>query len=101
MHTPRLPVRSTTLLRHRPTQTSTEAAKARYGARWRIYAHHYLATHPLCRECGDAGQVEPAAQVDHVAPCRSSADPLFWLPANHQALCRRCHGRKTREEASP
>ena len=52
----------------------------------------YLARHPLCALCGDAGGV-----LDHVIPHRGNPD-LFWRWSNWQNLCVRCHNRKTAME---
>ena len=100
LHVPVHATRSTTLLeRHRPTRTDTEQAHHRYTGRWRAYARHYLLRRPLCAVCHSYGDTTPATQVDHILPCSSERDPLFWNPENHQPLCRPCHGRKTRIEA--
>jgi 5-methylcytosine-specific restriction endonuclease McrA len=50
--------------------------------------------HPLCEECLGHGVAMPATVVDHIVPHRG--DPkLFWDRSNWQALCKRCHDRKT------
>jgi len=44
--------------------------------------------------CADCRQVVAQLAVDHVV--KHGGDPrLFWDRANLQALCGRCHGRKT------
>ncbi len=45
-----------------------------------------------CQQCGRAGRLE----VDHVRALEDGGDP--WAPDNLQALCRRCHIRKTTVE---
>ena len=45
-----------------------------------------------CRSCGRRGRLE----VDHVVPLHLGGEP--WDPDNCQALCRGCHGAKTRAE---
>lgn len=63
-----------------------------YGARWRKARVAFLAAHPLCAYCLDAGRTTAASVVDHVQPHRG--DPrLFWDAANWQALCQPCHDR--------
>jgi 5-methylcytosine-specific restriction protein A len=39
----------------------------------------------------------PSQVVDHKEPHHGQHD-LFWNPANHQALCKPCHDRKTVRE---
>ena len=63
-----------------------------YGRRWRVARAAYLGAHPYCASCGRL-----ANEVDHVTPHRGDRD-LFWDESNWQALCRRCHSRKTRDE---
>lgn len=70
-----------------------------YGYRWQQYRLRFLAEHPLCVMCKQAGRVEAATVVDHIEPHKGD-DALFWDTDNHQALCKRCHdGAKQREEA--
>lgn len=70
------------------------AAARGYGHRWRIASRDYLARNPPCVECLKARRIVPAAVTDHVVPAQG--DPgLFWNQGNWQALCKRCHSRKT------
>ena len=66
-----------------------------YGTeRWKRYSEWFRMANPLCASCGG-----PAQHVDHVQPVSGGEDdPLFWEARNHQSLCERCHGRKTRME---
>lgn len=48
-----------------------------------------LVEEPRCRGCG-----APATEVDHIEP-RYRRPDLFLVRTNLQALCRRCHARKT------
>jgi 5-methylcytosine-specific restriction protein A len=68
------------------------ASERGYDVRWRRYRVLFLSDHPECTECGRLAEV-----VDHVIPHRGDFD-LFLDPGNHQALCKRCHDRKTRSE---
>jgi 5-methylcytosine-specific restriction protein A len=63
-------------------------------ARWRKYSSCFLLDHPICMasDCGALSDV-----CDHIEPHRGD-EVLFWDPNNHQALCKRCHDRKTRAE---
>ena len=59
----------------------------------------YLATHPLCVRCMAEGRYTKATVVDHIKPHRGDS-ALFWDQDNWQALCKRCHDRKTWTEDS-
>jgi 5-methylcytosine-specific restriction enzyme A len=73
------------------------AARRGYGPRWRRARAAYLARHPLCVLCREAGRLAPATAVDHVVPHRG--DPiLFWDESNWQGLCKPCHDAKTARE---
>ncbi len=62
--------------------------------RWRILRRRVLYDQPICQHCDQ----ELATDVDHIRPIGRRGDP--WAIANLQALCRRCHGRKTKAELS-
>jgi 5-methylcytosine-specific restriction protein A len=70
------------------------AAQRGYSSRWQRYRLTFLQEHPLCVQCKDAGLIVSATVVDHVTPHRGDY-VLMWDPANHQALCKPCHDRKT------
>jgi len=74
------------------------AARRGYGRRWREYVSRYRRDHPLCVLCLAEEHLEPTACVDHIVPVSGPDDPLFWDEANHEALCRTCHARKTARE---
>ncbi len=59
-----------------------------YGRRWRKVRLIQLRREPLCRRCG-----ELATEVDHIVPI-AKGGAMSDL-ANLQALCKRCHSRKT------
>lgn len=61
---------------------------------WRVFRAQYLATHPLCVDCG-----AEATQPDHCPPRRillaigiNNPDHTRWL----RPRCGSCHSRKTR-----
>lgn len=64
---------------------------------WRKARAVYLREHPLCVECKRNGRLTPATVVDHVEPHQGDKH-RFWDKANWQALCKRCHDRKTARE---
>ena len=64
-----------------------------YDHRWRAYRRAYLTRHRVCAECG-----APSEVVDHIVPVAGQRDRRFWAAQNHQALCRRCHARKSNRE---
>ncbi|HHX0886543.1 TPA: HNH endonuclease [Pseudomonas aeruginosa] len=68
-----------------------------YGYRWQQARARFLAKHPLCRLCSDAGKVVAATEVDHIIPHRGDME-LFWQESNWMALCKVCHSKKTATE---
>jgi 5-methylcytosine-specific restriction protein A len=70
------------------------ACERGYDGKWRQARVGYLRKHPLCIECVTFGARTPATVVDHIVPHRGDKD-LFWHSSNWQALCRRCHNKKT------
>ena len=68
-----------------------------YGWRWKAAAKTYLSTHPLCVRCADRSDTVAAQVVDHIIPHKGDLS-LFWDSANWQALCKKCHDRKTATE---
>lgn len=61
-------------------------------ARWKKISTSFLIENPVCVSCG-----APSDVCDHIIPHRGD-EALFWDPDNKQALCKRCHDRKTRVE---
>ena len=61
--------------------------------RWRQLRKSVLAETPLCAACGRV-----ATDVDHRVPLFKGGEPFDR--ANLQALCRRCHKRKSAGEQS-
>ena len=81
---------------HARKQSTTRAKTAArgYGGRWQRASKLFLAEHPLCVTCEARGLVVAASQVDHIQR-HGGDDALFWNEENWQALCHRCHSRKT------
>lgn len=65
--------------------------------RWVKESRNFLKANPLCVDCAELGAVEQATDVDHVIPHRGDRG-LFFQRSNWQALCHRCHSRKTARE---
>jgi len=66
-----------------------------YGGCWQKIRALHLAAEPLCRECGKAGMVVAAEEVDHLVPkVRGGTDE----DDNLQSLCRHHHSQKTARE---
>jgi 5-methylcytosine-specific restriction protein A len=64
--------------------------------RWRRLRRAFLAEHPLCAECHQAGRIEPAIDVHHINARESNQEIAFdW--DNLQSLCKACHSKKTRK----
>lgn len=81
--------------RHNRRRQARPNANARgYGRQWRNAARRYLAAHPLCVQCEEAGHTVAAELVDHILPA-ASHPKLFWDAENWQGLCRDCHAVKT------
>ena len=73
------------------------ASERGYDSKWRRARDGYLAVHPFCRRCLDAGIYTAATVVDHIVPHKGDKK-LFWDKDNWQALCKRCHDIKTATE---
>ena len=78
-------VKSTAVVKRELDRQRPSAARRGYGPRWRRARAAYLARHPLCVPCEEAGRLAPATVVDHVVPHRGD-QKLFWDEANWQAL---------------
>ncbi|WP_207779294.1 HNH endonuclease signature motif containing protein [Zavarzinia aquatilis] len=78
-------------------QRRESAASRGYGRKWQAARLGFLASHPLCRECGEIGRVTPATEVDHIQPHRGDQG-LFWDRTNWQPLCKSHHSAKTARE---
>ena len=65
-----------------------------YDRRWMKIAKTYIECHPICIDpFGDhAGRVVAAEHVDHIVPLRKGGT---HDESNLQALCARCHSKKT------
>ena len=85
--------------RHKPIhpEEARPAAGRGYGSAWQRARKQYLEAHPLCAECQKQGRYVKASVVDHIVPHRGD-QKLFWNRNNWQALCKRCHDRKTMTE---
>ena len=75
------------------------ATRRMYNRRWVRQRASFINENPLCVACENVGRVRPAAEVDHVVPHRGN-EVLFWDVNNWQALCKRCHSRKTVREGN-
>lgn len=71
------------------------AAERGYDGRWRKARARFLKVNPLCVSCQLENKLVKATVVDHVIPHRGD-EKLFWDESNWQALCKKCHDRKTR-----
>jgi 5-methylcytosine-specific restriction protein A len=80
-----------------------------YTKAWSAYSRRFLLTHPHCGDrdavapatthsrCAALGLIVASQVTDHIVPHRGDFG-LMWSASNHQALCARCHGRKTATE---
>ena len=82
--------------KHKPLHPEEirSAGSRGYGRTWQRASRQYLSAHPLCVRCMAEGRYTKATVVDHIKPHRGDS-VLFWDRDNWQALCKRCHDRKT------
>lgn len=73
------------------------ATERGYDSKWRIARAKFLKVNPLCVRCKAEGRLVKATVVDHIIPHRGNKE-LFWDECNWQALCKRCHDKKTMTE---
>lgn len=64
----------------------------RYGHAWRKIRDRYIASHPLCEDCLEAGRTTPAAEVHHMLPLGHGGP---HDASNLWALCKPCHSRQS------
>lgn len=86
--------------RRAKAQTSPAAIAGRKlyaDKQWVKVSKSYLRDNPLCVDCAELGAIETATDVDHITPHKGDRK-LFWDRKNWQALCHRCHSRKTARE---
>lgn len=70
------------------------ASSRGYSRAWQKASKAYLTSHPLCVNCVKEGKYTKATVVDHIVPHRGD-QTLFWDQNNWQALCKKCHDKKT------
>ena len=80
-----------------PREPRLSSFQRGYTKRWAKARLRFLAAHPLCHVCRDAGRVEVATVVDHLIPHRGDVQ-LFWNESNWSAKCKTHHDEKTRLE---
>jgi len=64
----------------------------RYGHAWQKIRDRYIASHPLCEDCLEAGRTTPAAEVHHMLPLGHGDT---HDASNLRALCKPCHSRQS------
>jgi len=81
---------------HRPEGRDGSTLRG-YDGVWRRLRRSYLASAPICVFCEEQGRIIEATEVDHIRSIREAPElRLEWT--NLQALCKRCHSRKTINE---
>ena len=70
--------------------------------RWRATRHFVLDNTPFCAMCEEQGRTTAATDVDHINNLTNiflsgEHDEAYNID-NLQALCKQCHGEKTRKE---
>jgi len=76
---------------HKPVHKNDNS---HYDRRWRAFREVYLAKHPLCLECQNAGRLTPATEIHHIIPVEDDGTDR---EDNLMPLCKSCHARKTAE----
>jgi len=61
--------------------------------KWRKFAHQIRKDNPLCKICLDEGRTTPSQMVDHIKEINRGGSE--WDISNLQALCKKCHAKKT------
>ena len=74
-----------------------QKSKKLYRYRWQKTSKYFLSHNPLCVECKKNDKVTAATVTDHIIPHKGDKK-LFWDRSNWQALCKRCHDKKTAKE---
>jgi 5-methylcytosine-specific restriction enzyme A len=82
-----------------PARAERQRFAGLYGTqRWRRESRRFIAEHPLCINAHRDPRCTLVTElVDHVIPHRGDAT-LFYRKDNWAAMCRVCHGVKTRAE---
>lgn len=78
-------------------ENRTEQKRFYSKKKWRKLRDMYLAEHPLCERCLQAGRAEVAEHVHHKIELTESnyKDPMISLnPDNLEALCFDCHSKE-------
>ena len=85
------PPRETAVLKSYETREN-EFSKFYKSRRWKRLRAWYIAQHPICEICNE----RLATEVDHIVELRDGGSPTAL--DNLQALCHRCHSKKTMKE---
>lgn len=64
---------------------------------WRRKSKQYRLNNPLCVHCERDGKVKASEVVDHIIDHKGDLES-FWNIDNWQALCKKCHSKKTSQE---
>lgn len=80
-----------------PTRQKPIYSKLYNTKQWANYRKLYIKENPLCVECLKNDRYNPSAVVDHIRPHKGNVN-MFWDRNNHQALCKKCHDKKTARE---
>ena len=89
------------VIRHRdepkPASPKRQARQAMYDYKWSLASKLYRQINPFCRQCQSQGIATASQCVDHIVPHKGDWE-LFWNEDNWQALCHRCHNKKSATE---
>jgi 5-methylcytosine-specific restriction protein A len=83
--------------KHKHQYERPTASEHGYDYKWQVARKKFLKEYPLCAKCQEKNKLTRATVVDHIIPHRGDGT-LFWDKSNWQALCKRCHDKKTMTE---
>lgn len=72
--------------------TSTERG---YDAVWQRFRGWFMARHPLCADCEEAGLIVAMEEVHHIRKVKDFPE-LRLVESNCRGLCKTCHSIRTR-----
>lgn len=79
---------------HTTTKPIAECDQFASGRRWRKLRAMFIAEHPLCSDCFEAGRIRAVEEVHHIESRRDAPDRAYDVD-NLMALCKSCHSRRT------
>ena len=81
---------------HKPKEKDIRSTSIErgYDYKWQKFRKEYLKKNSFCVMCLNKGKLTQSKVIDHIIPHKGDKG-LFWDENNMQALCIRCHNKKT------